>query len=205
MNTQAAKRLREVRKKAGHKSASAFAAAHGLLESGYRHKENGTRQITVEDAKQFAHLLSLDLGQDISWQYLLDENAAVGGSAAQLRGYVGAGEAVHPFTHEDPGALEPLPAPPGMETASAYKVRGESMNPVYREGDILFFAGAAEPPNQLLGKDCMVQVTDGARLIKNLRKGSKRGHYRLYSYATDTESDDVRLDWAAPVKWVQRG
>jgi hypothetical protein len=202
MQKTAHERLREAREAAGYPSASAFANAHDLTESAYRHKENGTRQITVADAKLYAKLLSKTLNPPITWPYIINGDLPPSEWQASVVGYVGAGEAVFPF--DDDHAWDPVPSPPGKENMRAAVVRGDSMAPVYRDGDILYFAPPEETPTAILGRDCMVQIVNGPRQIKNLRRGRKRGTYRLYSYATKKESDDVKLEWAASVRWIKR-
>lgn len=195
-------RLRKARERAGFRSAAEFAKTYDLTESAYRHKENGTREISVLDAKNFSRLLSKKLGPTITWAYILNGELPAEETFANLVGYVGAGARIFPF--DDDYAFEPIQAPPGLPSPQAAIVRGDSNEPVYRDGDILYFAGSTTAPATLIGHDCMVQITDGPRQVKQLRRGKARGFYRLYSYATDTESDDVHLDWVAPVRWVQK-
>jgi hypothetical protein len=195
-------RLKKARERAGFESAAAFARADardiGISESGYRHLENGTRPLRIHHAKRFAKLL----GAPVTWLWLLEGERADNAPMAEVVGYVGAGETVFPM--DDAAAFEPLPAPPGLHEPVAAIVRGESMLPVYREGDILFFERRERVEEDVVGRDCMVQIVDGPRQLKRVQRGSRRGHFRLFSYASLKESDDTRLQWAAPVAWVMR-
>lgn len=195
-----AERLRQARLQAGYAHASDFAKAFGYVESYYRHKENGLRKISVDEAKQFAAQLATKIGPHFTWSFLLGEGAA--SPQATMIGYIGAGEAIYPF--DDEFAWEPVLAPPAMVNPLAAIVRGQSMVPVYRDGDILFFGNITEDYSALINQDCIVQIKDGPRQIKCLRNGKKPGFMRLYSYATATESDDVKIMWAAPVAWIKR-
>lgn len=128
-------------------------------------------------------------------QLLLEDAARV-----HLVGYVGAGAEVFPLDDHN----DWIDAPPGMVDPIALQVRGRSMLPVYRPDDILFAERRGEVAQDVLGMDCLVQVTDGPRLLKRVHPGYQRGKFRLYSYDTQDETDDLWLDWASPVGWVQR-
>lgn len=57
-------RLRKARKAAGYTSADGFAEAHGFATSTVRSAENGSRPLTIRNAKQYAKYLG------VSWQKL---------------------------------------------------------------------------------------------------------------------------------------
>jgi transcriptional regulator with XRE-family HTH domain len=131
---------------------------------------------------------------------LLPELAS-GGLSVPLVGYVGAGERI--FNYEA-GNLEQLEPPPGAEHAAAVRVRGDSMWPAYREGDILFY----EPidvfdPGRCLYRDCVVQVLDGPTLVKRILPGPQPQSYTLASYRAP-EVIGVTIQWASPVLWIKR-
>lgn len=58
-NKDVALRLREARKRAGYKSARSFAAKNSLTLSSYRHHENGTRGISIDQATHYSALLGI--------------------------------------------------------------------------------------------------------------------------------------------------
>lgn len=188
-------RLKRAREAAGYTTAAAFAEAYGLPESTYRSAENGTRGMKYQAAQLYARLLKID------WRYLLDGSPNPEMKAPVI-GYVGAGDTI--FSFDDENAFDPVPLPPGMISGLAAIVRGNSMEPVYRDRDMLFCDPQERAVSDLVGSDCLVQVSDGRRLVKALRRGKKRGYFRLYSYASNSESEDTRIEWAAPVRWVMR-
>ncbi len=119
-----------------------------------------------------------------------------------LVGHVGAGEKI--FNYDD-GDLESLEPPPGVLNAVAVKVRGESMWPVYREGDYLFYVPTDNFDSQkCLYRDCVVQVLDGPTYIKRIIPGPGQDLYTLVSYRA-SEIVGVKIRWAAPVLWIRRG
>jgi hypothetical protein len=117
-----------------------------------------------------------------------------------VMGYIGAGAEVYPINDGD-GLLEveaDVPVPPGAVGAV---VRGDSMYPVFEDGDLVAYGGEPLTPEQAVGKTCIVQLSDGRMLIKKVRFGSKPGLYTLTSWnAPDIE--DVPLDWAR--KFIMR-
>lgn len=131
---------------------------------------------------------------------------------ATLVGGVGAGDTVDPLG--DDATFEAIPAPPGMKRgAFCVVVRGDSMLPVYRPNDLLFYEPSRDLDSSLaVGHDCVLQLvppedgfTLGGMLIKKLYRDKRAGRFQLVSYnpAVDPMADQA-VAWAAPVRWVQR-
>src|ERR1700722_10820524 len=68
-----------------------------------------------------------------------------------------------------------------------------------QEGWLIFYGpehqGVAE---DCMGKLCVVQVKDGATLLKTVKRGSRKGLFRLESWNAPPR-EDVKLVWAARV------
>lgn len=118
----------------------------------------------------------------------------------RLIGNVGAGAVVLPLDDETIW----IEGPPGLIDPLAVEVLGRSMLPVYRPHDVLFAERRNQAADDVIGEDCIVQVADGPRLVKRVHRGLGRGLFRLYSYDTQDETDDLALDWAAPIRWISR-
>jgi transcriptional regulator with XRE-family HTH domain len=161
--------------------------------------ESGQRKVTMEWAKRVAPALGVDPETILSGPRDIE--------MIPLVGYVGAGMKYYGNPEVgDWGQIELVEAPPGArEGVVAVRVRGDSMFPVYRDKDLLYFDRSREhSPEALFGQDCMVQVKGGSAYVKILRKGSRPGLYSLDSYNHETIAD-VEIAWAAPVAWVKRG
>lgn len=127
--------------------------------------------------------------------------------SVKLIGYVGAAEAWTPIDDHALGEgfrdvvinlddLDPV----------ALEVRGTSMMPVYREGDILLCSRRhGLDISSAIGQDCVVRTTDGEMLVKRLMKDTGL-FFRLRSYNPDIpDRERVRLEWAAPIRFIKRG
>lgn len=113
-------------------------------------------------------------------------------------GYVGAGARVFPIDVE----LEPIEPPPGCpDNAFGLIVRGDSMAPIYEDGDVLICV--AEPdPTALLNRRAVVDLDTGERLVKKLIRGAGDGLFTLLSH-NGSAIPDVRIESAARIRWVQ--
>jgi transcriptional regulator with XRE-family HTH domain len=115
---------------------------------------------------------------------------------ALLVGKVGAGSEITRF--DEGTVLAGVEAPPGVEAPNVAEISGDSQYPL-QEGWLIFYGpehqGVAE---ECLGKLCVVQVKDGPTLLKTLKRGSRKGLFRLESWNAPPR-EDVKLLWAARV------
>lgn len=128
-------------------------------------------------------------------------------SSIAVVGYVGAGGEIPEYVddHAKGDGLEHVPRPPGMRgNVVAVRVRGASMLPVYREGDVLFYSSdQRRSPAELIGVECIVRLKDGRTLLKEIRHGSRKGRFTLGSHNWP-DIQDVLIEWAVPVRWIDR-
>ena len=57
--------------------------------------------------------------------------------------------------------------------------------------------------NEDVSNQCIVKVKDGPLYLKLLRRGSQPHLFTLVGYSAG-DMDDVELEWATPVRFVQR-
>ena len=117
-------------------------------------------------------------------------------------GIVSAGEG---WTEADPSS-SPVEFALAADDTIAIEVKGDSMAPVYRNGDLLFCNRRFGPhADNLIGLDCVIKTADGRNFLKILKRGSRPGRFALKSYNVVVEDiEDVALAWAAPVAWIKR-
>lgn len=136
----------------------------------------------------------------------LDGPAMRPSNIAPLVGFVGAGAEVYAIDdHLKGGGLEEIEAPfPVPLHTVCVAVRGDSMMPVYEDGDLIGYSRAHGDPAQLLNRRCLVKLVDGRLFIKVLKRGSGPGLFTLSSFnAPDIE--DVALEWVAAFDFTVAG
>lgn len=191
-------RLRWARRKDGFDSPDEAADRYGWNRHTYKSHEKGKR--TPRDHTRI-HTYARAYKVNTSW-LITGHGSPASSGKVPLYGIIAAGEEIEPVPLDNPEYVDcPFP----IENGAAVDVRGDSMQPVYRPGDRLFFSQRERSDYvALIGRDCIVRLRDGRRFVKTLLRGTKRGLYRLRSYATLRDIEDVEVDWAAPVEWVRR-
>lgn len=148
-------------------------------------------------------VISIANALGVSPSYLLtgEESARI---SIPIVGMVSAGEGWVPI--ED-GGQSPVEFDLGSHDTIALEVRGNSMSPVYRHGDVLICARQfGSNADNLIGLDCVMRTTDGHHYVKILQRGSRTGRFNLRSYnPAEQDIEDVSLAWVAPVRWIKRG
>lgn len=127
-----------------------------------------------------------------------------GGLLVPVVGYVGAGAEIFTIDDHEKGAgLEEVEAPPGATPAVvALRVRGTSMVPVYKDGDLIFYDRRETGDiAHLAGKDCIIHLADGRTFVKELRRAN--GDFWLHSHNADPILHP-QIVWAARVRWVEK-
>ena len=120
-------------------------------------------------------------------------------------GYVGAGAEIFTIDDHSKGAgLEEVEAPPGANSANvvALRVRGNSMVPAYKDGDVIFYDQREDGDiAHLIGKDCVVHLKDGRTFLKELRRTN--GTFWLHSHNADPILAP-EIAWTARVRYVEK-
>ncbi len=122
-----------------------------------------------------------------------------------IAGQVGAGAQVPLFDAYEKGDGPQVEAPPGLPTSGivAVEVVGDSMEPVYSAGDLLFYTrnGSEGVPTEAVGHRCVCEDMDGMGWVKQVKRGDKPGLFHLISLNPGAETRwNVALKWAARVR-----
>lgn len=67
-----------------------------------------------------------------------------------------------------------------------FEVRDDSMAPVFRPGQVVLVAARPSPPAGLLGRDALVELGDGRRLLRRLAPAAEAARYDLAAYNAPT-------------------
>jgi len=190
-----AHRLKKARAAAGYATPTDAARAMDMPPPTYLGHENGTtglrRAAAIRYAKKFG----------ISLDWLLTGSGTMGPSRkVPVIGYIGAGAEVHPIDDHPKGrGVDLVDAPHGIASdCVAAIIRGDSMHPM-KDGWLIFWAKTQDGvPEDCLGKLCAVQVKDGPMMVKEVRRGAKKGRFTLISWNAPPR-DDVQIEWAARI------
>lgn len=178
-----------------------LAAAVGVKQNTVSSWEVGRTDPKREQMPRIATALGLSLSA-----------LELGDNAPELRkfsimGLIGTGEAVEPL--EDNARLGEVEAPAWVpENAGVVVVRGRSMRPLYRDGNVLLFWQWAADPTPFVGinEPVVCRLTSGGMLVKMIKEeGSAPGLWTLESINPNWEDlPDQRLESVAPIEMMFR-
>ncbi|WP_295735617.1 XRE family transcriptional regulator [uncultured Bartonella sp.] len=120
-------------------------------------------------------------------------------SYVPLMGYVGAGGKIEPdFGEMSPDGLGVIEIPFSMPADMvAFRVRGDLMLPVYREGHIIIvYRNQTKPLEAFYGEEAVVQTSDGRRFIKTIMRGADG--VNLVSWNA-RPMEGVKLEWIGEI------
>lgn len=124
------------------------------------------------------------------------------GSQVPVLGKIGAGGSI---LFEEADEPELVDRPPGAAgKLMALRVTGDSMMPVYRDGDIIYVHRDHDGVMpEYIGEECAVHTVDGGTFLKVLALGTEPNRYTLRSFNA-ADMPDVEVLWATPVLFVMR-
>ncbi|NKX40845.1 phage repressor protein [Rhodobacteraceae bacterium R_SAG2] len=166
----------------------------------------GVRDIIIRKTKNptFANILKIAEVLEV------DVTEIIGGTVPQrntiaIAGKVGAGAQVPVFDAYEKGDGPQVECPPGLSPHGivAVEVEGDSMEPVYSAGDLLFYSrnGHDSVPSDVIGYRCVCEDADGMGWVKQVKAGDEPGLFHLISLnPTGANMWNVRLNWAARVR-----
>lgn len=117
-----------------------------------------------------------------------------------LMGYVGAGAEVEPdFEQVPPEGLDQIELPFSLnEDLIAFRVRGDSMLPFFKDGaTIVVYRDQKRPLESFYGEEAAVRTSDGRRFIKTIMRGQDDTVTLISSNANPIEN--VRLEWIGEI------
>lgn len=188
-------RLRQAMEEAGF-SMKRLSLKAGRGESFVRDLVNRDRTPSIENLKAIADAL----GVSPNWLLSGDDQLRL---KVPVVGFASAGEGWTPFDDAQLGAVEfELDAPEYI----AIEVRGDSMSPVFRDGDTLFCRRRlGAHVDNYIGLECVLRTSNAEHFVKILTRGGKPGTFNLRSYNPHfRDIEDVTLEWAAPIVWIKR-
>jgi transcriptional regulator with XRE-family HTH domain len=121
-----------------------------------------------------------------------------------IMGYAGLGQAVLPL--ENDAQIDEVAAPAWVPAdAGAIIVRGESMRPLYQDGNVLFFWRWTPDPTPFLHREPLVcRLHDGGMIVKSVAPGTPgSGLWTLLSLNAEPLLDQ-RLHSVAPIELMVR-
>ena len=118
-------------------------------------------------------------------------------------GYVGAGASAHVYAVSQ-GDLDEVEQPAGArDTTVAVEIRGDSLGSCFQRW-LVFYDSVRRPvTSDLIGDLCVVGLTDGRILLKQLQRGHSEGLFNLLS-VNEGPILDVKLEWAARAVSISR-
>ncbi|RAP39660.1 hypothetical protein BYZ73_19260 [Rhodovulum viride] len=176
----------------------AVALAAGMGPTGVRDIiSRKTRNPTYANLLKIADVLGVDV-QEITGGHRERPSIAIAGK-------VGAGARVPVFDTYEKGDGPQVECPPGLSPHNivAVEIEGDSMEPVYSAGDLLFYTRWSDGsvPSEAVGKRCVCECEEGLGWVKVVRPGRDHGTFDLHSFNDQTPTMyGVRLKWAAPIK-----
>jgi phage repressor protein C with HTH and peptisase S24 domain len=152
------------------------ARALGVRPEVYHTHENGLRGLS-RSAERYARFFRVSLDWLIAGKGEMKPKRAL--AAVKMMGTVGAGQtagAIDGHSPDDGSLTVDLPDP---SDTFALLIVGDSASPRYDDGDYLLVDRNVYPPEQMTGRYCVIDLADGRRVVKRLRK--ERGTMLLVS------------------------
>lgn len=157
----------------------------------------GKRKMSVHEAGQIAGIFNVPVDEVLRHAGV----EAPQGKAGRVRvaGWIDALGEVH---HGLANGPKSVPAPPGVDDRCE-ALRAQTSGGAF-DGWLLFYRPTTEVSGEAIGRMCIVRI--GGReslLVRVVGRGYEAGYFTVTGWAGGA-SENVRLDSAAPVLWMQQ-
>lgn len=125
--------------------------------------------------------------------------SSLGKNVVAVMGYLGAGAEVEPdYEQVPPEGLDQVEIPfPLPDEMVAFKVRGDSMLPVFKDGAVIVvYREQKKPVEAFYGEEAAVRTRDGRRYIKTIMRGVTGVNLLSWNAAP---IEDVMLEWVGEI------
>lgn len=186
--------IRKIRKDQGL-TLEQLAEMAGISRSYLTELELGAKTINANRLEQVAKALKVNASDLI--ERITD--------SVSIAGAVGAGAQVPVFDAYEKGDGPQVECPPGLSPHGvvAVEVCGDSMEPVYSEGDLLFYSRNSHDgvPAEVVGHRCVCEDEEGMGWVKVIKEGREPGTFDLHSINSRVDPMyGVKLKWAGRVR-----
>ncbi|MCO5085118.1 MAG: helix-turn-helix domain-containing protein [Mesorhizobium sp.] len=175
-----------------------LAEAVGVATATISQIETGKQGFTDTSLYAIAEALHVTAGDLLSGPPAV--SGAPAGTEVPLMGYLGAGAEVEPdFEQVPPEGLDQVSLPFDLDDdLIAFKVRGDSMLPFYRDGaTIVVFREQKRPLTTFYGEEAAVRTSNGRRFIKTIMRGD--GDSVTLTSWNAAPIENVRLEWIGEI------
>lgn len=176
-----------------------FGRRFGVDQSTVSKWEHGAQTPEPRALDRLAALEEEALGGDAQFP---DSGAGSLFTLVPVSGEIGAGAKVYDVEGGGGRNIGFERAPRGFGAVEALRVRGDSMYPVYRDGDLVFIEDRPAEFPLLRNTEYIIELTDGRRLLKMVEPASG-GRYNLIAYNAPVEPD-VEIVNAQRVRYVRK-
>lgn len=193
-----AQRVKMVRRHVGENQTT-FGRRFGVDQSTVSKWEHSAQTPEPRALDLLAALEAEALGED--WQSA-ESGAGSLFTLVPVSGEIGAGAKVYDVEGSGGRNIDFERAPRGFGAVEALRVRGDSMYPVYRDGDLVFIEDRPAEFPLLRNTEYVIELTDGRRLLKMVEP-APNGRYNLVAYNAPAEPD-VEIANAQRVRYVRK-
>lgn len=189
------KRLREAFKATGWSKAELARRAQLSYDNINKYLAGAVKQPRGDALDRLAGALGID---PVFLERGID--ATTGHTEVPVMGYLGAGAEVEPeFEQVPPEGIDQVEIPfPLPDEMIAFKVRGDSMLPAYKDGAVIVvYRNQQKPLTSFYGEEAAVRTSDGRRFIKTVMRGSN-GFVNLLSWNA-SPIENVHLEWVGEI------